>query len=121
MRHVLLAGVAAVAFVAAVTPVQAQVSADQVRQQVAQNYEVDVLRINEGELDGKAVWLVTVMNSGGNFNDAFQVNTLAIDKASGELVPSYRNSGNEQRLPPVIAGAANSTESGAPLNKPARR
>lgn len=121
MRHVLLAGAVVVALVAAVSPVQAQLSADQAREQIAQNYGVEVLSVREGDLDGRPVWLLTVMNSGGNFNEAFQVNTLAIDKASGDLAPSFRNSGNEQRLPPVIAGAAESTESGSPLNKPARR
>ena len=40
--------------------------------------------------DGRAVFLVTVMNPGGDFNEAFQVTTLAVDVETGKLVSGYR-------------------------------
>lgn len=71
-------------------------------------YGVKVLRIRSGEVDGAPVYVVTVMNPAGNYNAAFQVSTLAVDKASGELVPQFRQtptgqqvSGAESRYPPT--------------------
>lgn len=70
-------------------------------------YGVKVLRIRSGEMNGLAVYIVTVMNPAGDFNSAFQVTTLAVDKASGALVSQYRQtptgsrrSGAESRTPP---------------------
>lgn len=53
-------------------------------------YGVRVLRIRSGEIDGLAVYIVTVMNPAGDFNEAFQVTTLAVDKKSGILVSRFR-------------------------------
>jgi len=72
-------------------PAAAQVSADKAAQDVARTYGVEVLRVRPGEVGIRAVWFVTVMNSGGNFNEAFQVTTLAVDRASGELLPAFRH------------------------------
>lgn len=72
-------------------PAAAQVSADKAAQDVARTYGVEVLRVRPGEIEGRAVWFVTVMNSGGNFNEAFEVTTLAVDRSSGELVPAFRH------------------------------
>jgi hypothetical protein len=57
---------------------------------VAKQYEVTVLRTTQGEIDGKAVVYLTVMKGAGNSNDAFQVTTLAVDPATGQLVSQYR-------------------------------
>lgn len=71
-------------------PAQAQVSRDQAAAGIAETYGVEVLRVRPGEIDGKPVWLVTVMQPGGAYNTAFQVTTLAVDQASGDLVPAFR-------------------------------
>ena len=68
----------------------AQVSQDQAAARIAEEYGVEVLRVRPGEIDGKPVWLVTVMKPGGAYNTAFQVSTLAVDQASGDLVPAFR-------------------------------
>jgi len=52
-------------------------------------YGVKVLRIRLGESNGLSVYIVTVMKQGGDFNDAFQVTTLAVDRSSGALVSQY--------------------------------
>lgn len=62
-----------------------------VSKRIAEAYGVKVLRVKEGEQDGKRVFLVTVMNEGGDFNEAFQVNTLAVDPATGALISQFRH------------------------------
>ncbi len=60
---------------------------------VAEAYGVEVIakKTRAGEIDGRAVWFLTVMNPGGDFNTAFQITTLAVDRDSGELVPAFRH------------------------------
>ena len=79
----------------------AQVSAEAAGTGVAQEYGVDVLRVRAGDLNGTPVWLVTVMVPGGNFNSAFQVTTLAVDRMSGALVPAFRQVANASRRLPA--------------------
>ena len=78
---------------------------------IEERYGVKVLRIREAEDDGKRVFILTVMNPGGTSNDAFQVNTLALDPATGKLISQYRHtptghrhSGAERRSP-VLDGS----------------
>lgn len=72
----------------AAAPVAAQpTSVQQIADRIAKEYGVKVLKTAEGQEDGKPVLFVTVMNEGGNFNNAFQVSTLAVDPATGELIP----------------------------------
>ena len=72
-------------------PALAQIAENEAAARVAGEYDVEVLRVHPGDVDGTPVWLVTVMNPGGDFNTAFQVTTLAVDRASGALVPAYRH------------------------------
>lgn len=53
---------------------------------VAERFGVQVLKVREGTLDGRPVWLVTTMNPGGDSNSAFVVSTVAVDAESGEPV-----------------------------------
>lgn len=72
----------------AAAPVAAQpTSVQQIADRIAKDYGVKVLKTTEGKEDGKPVLFVTVMNEGGNFNNAFQVTTLAVDPATGDLIP----------------------------------
>ena len=71
--------------------VLAQVNEDAAAKQVEESYKVEVLKVRDGNLDGIEVWLVTFMVPGGNSNAAFQVSTVAVEKASGRLVPSFRH------------------------------
>lgn len=71
-------------------PAAAAMTKDEIKAEVEKNYGVKVLRMTDGEVAGQPALLVTVMNKGGNDNRAFQVNTLAIDPATGHLVPVYR-------------------------------
>ena len=60
-------------------------------------YSVRVLRIRSGEINGTPVYIVTVMNPAGDFNSAFQVTTLAVDKNSGALISQVRQTSTGQR------------------------
>ena len=89
MRHVVTAvalGLAAIA-----SPALAQVSEAEVTSMVEDAYPVQVLKVEAAEVNGEAAWLVTMMNTGGNFNEAFAVNTIAVDRQTGELIPAYQS------------------------------
>jgi hypothetical protein len=86
-------------------PVQAAVSKEAAAEQIAERYDVEVLRVRAGERDGRKVWLVTVMQPGGNRNNAFQVHVLAVDQESGELVSSFQHHADGYSLPPLPPGA----------------
>jgi len=75
------------------SPVQAM-SPDAVGAAIAQRFDVKVLRIMPIERDGKDCFAVTVMNPGGNFNEAYRVTTLLVDAATGDLVPQAQPQGS---------------------------
>ncbi len=77
----------------------AAVSEQEAAAKIAEAYDVRVLKVREGEIDGTAVWLVTVMKGGGARNDAYQVTTLAVDRQTGDLVPSFRHRASGYDLP----------------------
>jgi hypothetical protein len=77
--------------------------AKQITDRIAKEYGVKVLKVVKGEEDGKPVLFVTVMNDGGNYNDAFQVNTLAVDPATGDLIPQYRTTPTGQELSGAVS------------------
>jgi hypothetical protein len=93
----------AIGALAALAPVgvaRAQVAAEDAGRQIAKAYDVKVLKVREGDIDGRPVWYVTVMNPGGDFNEALQVTTLAVDRQTGQLVPSFRHRASGYVLPP---------------------
>ena len=69
----------------------AAVSEAEAARQLEQAYGVKALKVRAGDVGGRAVWLVTVMNPGSDSNAAFQVNTLAVDQETGELVSAFRH------------------------------
>jgi len=77
----------------------AEVSKDAAAQQVEESFSVEVLKVRDSDLDGTPVWLVTFMVPGGNSNAAFQVSTVAVEKSSGRLLPSFRHRNNGVALP----------------------
>ncbi|MGF1609766.1 MAG: PepSY domain-containing protein [Kiloniellales bacterium] len=77
----------------------AAISQDEAAQQIAERFAVEVLDVKAGQIDGQAVWLITVMKPGGNRNDAFQVTRLALDRESGELLPAFRHGTSGYELP----------------------
>ena len=72
-------------------PATAAMSAAEVKAKVVEAYGVEVLKVRRAALDGRQVFLVTMMNPGGDFNEAFQVSTIAFDVDSGEPVSGFRH------------------------------
>ena len=66
-------------------------TAQQVAKKVAAEFGVRVLKVRRSQIDGRAVFLVTVMNPGGDFDEAFRITTLAVDVKTGKLVSGYRH------------------------------
>lgn len=85
----LASSILAVLFLAAPAAAQA-VGKKEIADRIAKTYGVTVLKTAEGEAGGKPVLYVTVMNAGGNDNGAFQVTTLEVDPATGNLISQYR-------------------------------
>jgi len=83
MAGQLLAGELAVA--------QALLSDSAVRAKLESEWGVQVLRLVADEQDGAPVFVVRVMNPGGNYNEAFQVTVLVVDRLTGDLVPQFRH------------------------------
>ncbi len=68
-----------------------KLSPDEVKQQIEQTYPVNVLGIRAITADGKAAYAVTVMTRGGDFDDAFQVNTFIVDANTGAPISVFRH------------------------------
>ncbi|MDH3699950.1 MAG: hypothetical protein OEU46_01440 [Alphaproteobacteria bacterium] len=58
-------------------------------ERIAKTYGVTVLKITNAEQSGKQVLLIAVMNPGGNFNEAFQVTNLVVDRQTGRLISQF--------------------------------
>jgi hypothetical protein len=105
-----VAAAAGLGLVAAATVVpqgaSAAVSAEAAGKTLTERYDVQVLNVRPGDIDGRKVWLVTVMVPGGNSNSAFQVHLLAVDQQSGDLVPSFRHHTEGYTLPPAAPGGS---------------
>ncbi len=95
------------------SPAGAALSADQVKRQVETRYGVKVLRIKPVTEQGRSAFSVTIMNPGGAFNEAFQVNTIVIDAETGRPIIQYRQGpgGIQPAAPPVSARTSPSTAS----------
>ncbi len=76
-----------------------KLSPDELKQQIEQTYPVHVLGIRAIEADGKAAYAVTVMNRGGDFNAAFQINTFIVDADTGAPVSVFRHLDSGYVLP----------------------
>lgn len=61
-------------------------------------YGVQVLSARRDQIDGRPVYHMTVMNPGGDFNGAFEVRTLVVDAASGELVSQFQHTDTGYQL-----------------------
>ena len=88
-------------------------SADQVKRQVETRYGVKVLRIRPMTEQGRSAFAVTIMNPGGDFNEAFQVNAIVIDAETGRPIIQSRQGpgGLEPAAAPVSSRTGPSTAS----------
>ena len=81
----------------------AQMTRQQIIGKIERDFGVEVLKVGPAKDMGPNVLAVTVINPPGDFNEAFQVNTLAVDAKSGELVlvAAQTAQGSRHAAPPV--------------------
>ena len=104
-RAVWMAAVLLAALVlAAPTVAEAAMTKDQVAQKIEKEFKVKVLRVEPMTEDGKPIFAVTVMSAGGDWNHAFQVNTIAVDADTGERVVQFGQFGGWLRKPAPFVG-----------------
>ena len=90
-RLATLAAAALLGGALASAPAHAEMSADDVKAKVEAAYGVKVLRIAKVEMNDREVYRVVMMYPGGNYNTAFQVNTILVDVETGKEVPTFRH------------------------------
>ena len=113
LRGIALAAAFGAALALGASPAGAALSADQVKRQVETRYGVTVLRIKPVTEQGRGAYAVTIMNPGGDFDEAFQVNTLVIDAETGRPIIQYRQGpgGLQPAAPPVSSRTSPNTAS----------
>lgn len=67
----------------------AAMSPDEVKSAIEGEYPVKVLKVTEATVGEKPVYRVTMMFNGGNFNSAFQVNTIVVDAETGKPIVQF--------------------------------
>lgn len=77
----------------AVAPAAAQVTpgAEKALKAIEAEYGVKVLKVRAVTVNGRAAFEAIVMNPAGNYNEAFQVNRLVVDAATGEFIQQVRH------------------------------
>ena len=113
LRGIAAAALFGAALALGASPAEAALSADQVKRQVETQYGVTVLRVKPVTEQGRSAYAVTIMNPGGAFDEAFQVNTLVIDAETGRPIIQYRQGpgGIQPAAPPVSSRTRPSTAS----------
>jgi len=113
-----VAGLLAAVLVAG--PGRAQTDAGKaVADRIEAAYGVKVLRSRVVHIDGRAAYELTVMNPAGNYNEAFQVNRLLVDAATGKLISAFEHEPAGYRLSDPPPGAEGLT--GEDVGRAARR
>ncbi len=87
LRPAVIMAVALLTFLGVGGLALAQMSKQEIIAKIERNFGVKVLKVGPAKSMGQKVLAVTVINPPGNFNEAFQVNTIAIDARTGKLVP----------------------------------
>ena len=78
---------------------KAAMTQSQVTAAIEKSYDVRVLKIFADKENGKSVFRVKVMYNGGDWNTAFQVNTIVIDAKTGKRVVQFKHQSSGRSLP----------------------
>jgi len=79
----------------------------EVRATVEKDYDVKVLKITPGSDANRPVFIVKIMFNGGNFNTAFQINTIVIDAETGRRISQFRHGSSGRTLPGTFDSVPN--------------
>ena len=77
----------------------AAMTQSQITAAIEKLYDVRVLKIYADKENGKSLFRVKVMYNGGDWNTAFQVNTIVIDAETGERVAQFKHQSSGRSLP----------------------
>lgn len=80
---------------------------EQVRKAVEEAYGVTVLKAEPVETEAGPAYKVVMMNPGGDRNDAFAVNTILVDAATGRKIPAFRHRTSGYDLPEAPSNVPN--------------
>jgi hypothetical protein len=98
-----------------------RLSADKISAEITRRYGVTVLRVTPIETDGRAAYLVTVMNPGGDDNGAFRVSMLLVDAASGGLISQFVHLSNGYELPASADRSPSGDDAGLAIRRMTER
>jgi len=76
----------------------AAMSKRKIQADIEKRYDVKVLKMFIGKDLGRSVYFVKIMFNGGNYNTAFQVNTLVIDSNTGKRLRQFRHGSSGRQL-----------------------
>jgi hypothetical protein len=92
---------------------EASMSKEQIQVSIEKQYAAKVLNISQGKDMGRSVFFVKIMFTGGNYNTAFQVNTIVIDSNTGKRLPQFRHGPSGRRLSGSYDASPNRQSPGA--------
>jgi hypothetical protein len=82
-------------------------SSNEIQAAIEKKYDAKVLKVFVGTELGRPVYFVKVMFKGGNYNTAFQVNTLVVDAKTGKRLPQFRHRASGRELSGTIDNRPN--------------
>ena len=85
----------------------AKMSKRAIQAEIEQKYDAKVLKMFIGKDLGRPVYFVKVMFKGGNYNTAYQVNTLVIDAKTGKRLSQFRHGASGRQLSGTIDNRPN--------------
>ena len=100
-------GIASIFLFSITTNVSATMSKREIQLDIEKKYDAKVLKMFIGKDLGRPVYFVRVMFKGGNYNTAFQVNTLVVDAKTGKPLPQFRHGASGQQLPGTLDNRPN--------------
>lgn len=100
-------GIASIFLFSITTNASAAMSKREIQVDIEKKYDAKVLKMFIGKDMGRPVYFVRVMFKGGNYNTAFQVNTLVIDAKTGKRLSQFRHGASGQQLSGTIDNSPN--------------
>ena len=100
-------GIASILLFTVAANASADMSKREIQAEIENKYDARVLKMFIGKDLGRPVYFVRVMFKGGNYNTAFQVNTLVVDAKTGKPLPQFRHGASGQQLPGTLDNRPN--------------
>jgi hypothetical protein len=112
-KAVVSLGIGLVFIVFVTASASAEMSKKAIQVGIEKSYDAKVLKISKGKNRGRSVFFVKVMFNGGNFNTAFQVNTLVIDSNTGKPLSQFHHESSGRQLSAAHSNSPNRQWPGA--------